>query len=360
MNKLEDGNYVEEQGLLVPKRFAGLEEALVGPFVIRSEHPVEEGISDLLMSSICKSSNAIAFKKKIMQTAGQEGVEVDLTNQSQDRISRYCSLMGMDEAQFKAQISYSYWQYIPGINCTVVADNVVCGRHHVFSSGKGVGVVDYLVIENGVAKSNCDGLTGARLKAVAPCLVEFYESIRKLFDPHHCPIVEIQSGEDGKNYFLQRHIGRDLESGSFEIPSDRKAKDGEIEATLVRGATPKDGIIVDATFSYPMGDNGLIRSLPGEEDASFHCSAVEFIFNEIMLRRRRFQLICKDLECGHLGVSELFKPEISLVVPFNRFGLSEKRLDDGYLKAQQSGKPFSIPMFVLSDGRRGFVKVLPE
>ncbi len=104
----------------------------------------------------------------------------------------------------------------------------------------------------------------------------------------------------------------------------------------------------------------------GHEDASFD-QHHNFMFSEIMTRRRTVQFIRKDIEdiasaslFSHLPKSHLFKPEISVSLPLDLLGMPNHFWSDMYRKTKEMGVPVRIPIHVVSDGRRAFVTLLNE
>lgn len=192
------------------------------------------------------------------------------------------------------------------------------------------------------------------MKKSLPEVIEFYETIRKLdkFDPNHCPIVEFQTYQNN-NYFLQYHRTRQIEPSTFVL--DRNLEENEFEAIYVRGATPPEGFTLKVVLYYPA------YQITEQEDGSFDFHK-NFTFSEIMSRRRIanfFIYSMKDLSINciykHLSKSRLFNSQISLSIPKNQIPID---LSLAYEKAKKTNKPVTIPIRVVSDGRKAYVKFL--
>ena len=356
--KLEVANYVESEGIAVPHRFKNLADALSSEkkFIIRSEHPQDyAGASD----------EWIAWNIRDHVFSQIDTVDQDIFEDNLKRLSfrhfgqRYCKYTGISKEEFFSKISYSYWEYLGGENRTIIADNTVKDRYHIFSnaeSSKKGGWLrgGYVVIDpEGIKDYSIIRKNEGPINSNFQNIIDFYQKVRRLdkFAGNHCPIVEVQTVGDNC-YFLQYHRGIDLSSApSFTL--DRVAEEGEAEAIWVRGATPENGTVVDTNVYY----GGYSYDLR-EEDAAleYHCDVA---FRELMIRQRKVQFIREDhlasiadeIVYHHLTVSQLFKPHISIV-------LTRKDVENLLLK--DLGKP-SIDFLphkkvrVISDGRRAFV-----
>lgn len=361
-------DYVEQNGMLVPRRFSSLNEARASglPILVRSEHPQDyDGASDLLFNTDLKN---VLEKSDITE----ENLKIELLKKEGPHdpkwyIYVYCSLLGLDESKFIDELSFSFWEKLSGYNRTVVADSSIKGRYHITTD-----IVreleNYTLFENGrILISAADKLTHEleeRLKG----LIELYEQIRNLdrFDKNHCPLLEIQT-IDGKNYFLQYHRTRDFNQAKFEL--DRDPKDDELEALFVRGATSPKGIECKVTITNP-DPNMLLRKytpydkwrLPEIEDGSFD-NHYNLMFSEIMVRKRKIQIINGTSSesvlwqtiVKHISRSKLFKPEVSIVIDRNSI-VSENEFSKIEETAKKTKENQYINLYVISDGRRAFVK----
>ena len=341
--KLTIADYVESNGILVPRRFASLEDARISgiDFLGRSEHEQDHnGVSGLLRSYRKDSIQDVSSEDQLLDYFFEEEIPYD--------INAYCKLLGMETNTLRDQTSFSFWEYIEGHNITIIADSAISERHHiVIDRGN---FENYSVFEKGRQISSFIKELPEELLQEIPKWIEQYEKIRQLdrFDLNHCPIMEMQRSLDGNLYFLQYHRTRDFSAPTFTL--DREKEKGEIEALFVRGAT-KGAFECEATVFYRHEDIVLSDS----EDSSF--GSREDVFEEIMLRRRKVQLIRRHSKLnnyfprivGHSTKSELFKPEVSLCVkPFDLFSVDEWRHH-----GEHGG---TISLRIISDGEKAFVK----
>lgn len=316
-------DYVEQNGILVPRRFDSLAAARSShrPIFLRSEHPQEyDGVSGLLDSF--ELSNKFYPVKSSRNV--EEAVEryFNYLDHKKDKpfYQIYCRLLNLNEDEFKSQVTFSIWEYLPGYNRTVVADSAIPGRHHVITRWKEDNEFCrvYHIFKDGKLENICVGSRAEELDAGQENLIETYEQVRHLphFDSNHCPIMEFQTYQD-KNYFLQYHRGRDFSPATFTL--DRSLRKGEKEALFVRGATSSaEGQIFKITVYYGVYDTFL----PENEDGSFDLHR-RSIFSALQYRRRKLQ-ISSATDCiyefdslggAHGSVSKMFKPEIFTIFP---------------------------------------------
>jgi hypothetical protein len=123
------GDYVETEGILVPHRFADFEEAQfaaqnVTAVIARSEHPDEySGPSGLgYTSQFIPNEDGVMLPRHHMRKRDVTGLYEHYAH----------TWGGQSPDSYVADASESYWQAIPGINITCVADDTVKGRYHVF------------------------------------------------------------------------------------------------------------------------------------------------------------------------------------------------------------------------------------
>ncbi|MCA9486282.1 MAG: hypothetical protein KC548_01400 [Nanoarchaeota archaeon] len=386
------GDYVEKKGILVPKRFTSLEEALESNlrFLMRTEGLFEyEGVSGLLEShtispEIIRNAKINDEKRKkigrdpvgefqrenkilreIKDTPSKE-TEEQLFALKETTIKEYCRLLGIDPHEFKQGLSFSYWQVITGCNRTMIADSAIEGRYHLFSTfDKEIYPRDdsffrhnYTIFENGkiIQSGPYNNLVVEELNKI-PKFIEFYETIRKLphFDPNNCPLLEFQTDIEGKIYFLQYHRTRDFRQATFSL--DRQAREDERVADYVRGATGPEGIIVNTSLSYPFP-----FQLYDEEEASFDKDP-NWIFSETMTRRRLVQFQSGGFEriaigsssSQHLPRSKLFNPLLSIGIDERKKKFFSKEEENYHNERAESGKVSTIPLRVISDGRKAYV-----
>lgn len=238
--KITLGDYVERNGILVPKRTRDYGQALsfTKPMA-RSEHEQDyDGIPNLFHSPLVDGSapDYATFREEAVSSV-------------ENRIHNYnvCDHV----RKLLAEVSYSFWEVVDGgQNYMVIADNAINGRYHfILRETK----ENYLtVIENGeivFSDNESKSLTPSEFAK----MIKFYEEVRNLdrFDPNHCPIVECQF-VDPDVYFLQYFRSNDFQEADFVL--DRPLEENEIKAQFVRGITPEEGLELKATFVHDAGD----------------------------------------------------------------------------------------------------------
>lgn len=390
--KREIADYVESKGILVPRRFANLDQALSSgkPFIIRSEHLQEyDGVSNLL-KSLKITREQIGMNRgrygselremewdyvfrhhpdqrmlrleaegKIIAQLGnisQDRFEDNLKNLSRRNIDEYCRLQNINSRKFFSEISYSYWELLKGYNRTIVVDSGISGRYHIFTTTttpNGERQFGYTIVEDGKIIPDISYLLLEEDLTLLSS-VSFYESVRNLghFDKNQCPLVEMQT-VNGNHYFLQYHRGTDINPSQFKL--EREAEKNEIKATFVRGVTPKEGMIVKVNF-HSGNENNSLR----QEDGAIDDPALN-IFTELMVKQRKLQISIaasmKDIAVSaadeHLPKSILFKPLISVILKDREVAslFEETFLDD-------PNSALQIQVRVVSDGRRAYIKRL--
>lgn len=347
-------DYVEQNGILVPRRFATLDEALQSdvPIIVRSEHPQEyDGASGLLFSPLLDRPPAMHDEKSLKSTVLG----------ANSYYKSYCALMGIDEKSFLDNVSVSFWERLVGYNLSIVADSAIKGRYHIFSQTSDKRS-SYLIVDNYKIIGQEMQKDLPELVKGLPSIIEFYEKVRQLdnFDPNHCPIIEAQY-LDGQVYFLQYHRTRDFEPATFTL--ERILKTHEREATFVRGATPPTGLIVKTTAYYAATFKTVSWALTDEGGSfDYHDNSV---FAELMTRRRIFQMVLANhlldvslnLASGHLSLSQMFKPKLSLGIDHKDFHylVPQDELALMKLTARENGKDQFIWLYVISDGRRAYI-----
>ncbi len=359
------GDYVESNGVLVPRRYASFEEAKNHGLVLaRSEHPQDyDGCSGILESLLLNQDN-FNSEEEIRQ-------RVLYPPTSSNNVNAYLKLSQQDPEKFKGECSFSYWQKIPGDNVMVVADSAVPERYHltfkkVFKKRGLIYRVDraYFIVEREeIIKSYLDTEGSERSFKQVSSLIQDYEKIRKMdhFDPLHCPLMEFQSAY-GKNFFLQYHRTRDFEPADFVL--DRGLKKGEVEAFMVRGKTPREGMKnVPINVYRPKSQGDWL--VPEHEEGAW--DGLGWIpFEELAVRKRKVQISNgknhpEDMPINplslftldHTSRSQMFKPEISLTVPLWKIYPDEdNKIDIG----RKTGEDQYIYLDIISDGRKAYVK----
>jgi len=358
------GDYVEQNGILVPRRFDSLAEARASglPVIARSEHPQEyAGCSGILKSPDMQSDeySGVRTEEELKIKALSRPGHTPL------RYEQFCKFSGYDEDKFRQEVSFSFWELLGGYDRIVVADSAIPNRYHVTTSlgSEGEQFLNYAIVKNGsIVRQFVTPLTPA-LREGLPLLLRVYEEVRHLdrFDPKHCPIMEMQTVGD-KNYFLQYHRGRDFELARFRL--DRGLRKGEKEMAFVRGATQEGGMKCKVTVYYA-GQREKAFQLQDEDGSwDFHNNHV---FPELRVRQRKVQMenLQVDLDwtmmkfaLGHLQWSKLFKPQVSIINRFEDFSSEGEFGHDVYLRIQESGENSCMWLDIVSDGRRSFVERL--
>ena len=364
------GEYAESKGILVPRRFASYEEAIKSglPVIIRGEHEQDyAGISNLV------PSYDISFDYTAKKFEGIEDYESLKRKILDDEETRnpevYCRLLGLDESKFEKEVSFSFWEAIPGVNRTVIADSSIKDRYHVMSyrNCPPHHLSNYLVFEKGKALKHLWLKLPEDMEKALPDLIDMYDEIRNLdrFDPNNCPSMEFQTGDDGKNYFLQYHRIRDLQESKFVL--DREPEKDEIEAMFVRGATPSEGIDCKITLIYGWqtvyGAKKDFFKLPKSEDGSLDLHYQD-VFTELMSRKRKVQaMVSKELGWSlvkmivhHNPRSRLFKPEMSFFVDADF--IRDEDYNGKYERSRKTGEDQFMHVHVVSDGRKCYLKKL--
>lgn len=312
--------YVEQQGILVPRRFSSLGEARSAgvPVIARSEHPQEYGGVSGLLSSPSFS--------QIPKDLTESMIKREVYKKRKSDIDNYCKTFNTNLASLMDEMSFSFWEQLGGYNRTIIADSAIPGRYHVTTFSNTLPIGTYSIVE---PQGNVQHF-GESLPSDADNLVELvklYEQVRNLdrFDPNHCPILEVQT-VDGKNYFLQYHRTRDFSPASFSL--DRAPKENEIEAVFTRGATPLEGV----TAKRGVGESYYnLQLLP----AFFMFTHASFSINDIL----------EAAVHSHLETSFVYKPCVFVVAAKSQI-------------AQIAGEAWEdepVLFRVVSDGRKAYV-----
>lgn len=381
--KREIAEYVASHGIKIPPIFADLREALRSgqPVLVRSEHPQDRAGSSGVVDSLLINPQELStfylrdssdwkefFKRRqpnlksrlIEATAMQAGslpqteVEKRIGGLSFYSINGYCKFNGIGRSDFMKDLSFSYWQALPGINRAVIADSAIKGRHHILSYGQdmrqGFFVLRnhaYYIIENGQVTEGDNYKFPKESDSMYQSVIDFYESVRSLpkFNPNHCPIMEVQT-VNKKHYFLQYHRTRDFQAADFVL--DRPAGEGEMEAVFVRGVTPSEGMSVTVGVHYD-----ALMPKPEEEGAMDFWPNRQLI--EAFVRNRKLQIIdAKDMfsdDPGHRQRSLLFKPQLSIALERDQRDL----LKAGINYSEENPQPM-FQVEVVSDGRKAYIK----
>ncbi len=381
--KEEIAAYVESQGILVPKRFASLQEALDSGklFIIRSEFAREyfeaaglfySPTFDAWYQKKYEESNFVNEEPfteflEALQTYKKTGSSeefVKILRQPDRRIRIYSDLMRFNVDDVLQNTDYSYWELLGGVNRSMIEDSAVRGRYHLFTSyrnERGHQMNSYIIFEEGkVIQHSLKELDPQKL-AELPRLIAFYEKIRTLprFDPNHCPVIEFQT-LDEKDYFLQYHRTRDRSLATFKLK--RKRLKNEVRALYVRGVTPPEGRELDLSINVYLDQapgSGRVALPPNEARYnSFQKSYPTYL--ELMSRK----VSAVFSECNfdritsagsgqdpHLLKSEIYIG-IDLTALIPDFEVRRRALPDFH--------KFTVKVRVVSDGTRAYVSLIND
>lgn len=384
--KSEIGDYLESCGILVPRRFASLEDAKKAglPVIGRFEHPQDyEGASNIGPSLRINYPEKEDWRLKYCNSLQDLKIRIkqpDFSDgdfrQVRENMEYYCFRMGIKNIEgFIDQASFSFWEFIPGVNLAVVADSAIDGRFHVTMQCRaGVGLINYAVIEPDkslrlplasqkylfrgnsplceeyIPNTEYYGHLEPRLEQIARESVEVYKNVRNLqrFDKNHAYILEMQADKEGRLYMLQVHRTRDMDIPNFTV--ERPTEEGWIDALEVRGKTKtKEGERFRLTYH---GTWYLSGELPDEQASCYR--TLYPLFDELMSRRRELEILdggnsfCEKI-VGHGGRSSFFKPRLSLV--FDCYG---GFLTEDERKNRENGATMDIK--VIADGTRAFIR----
>lgn len=343
--KLRVGEYVRSQGILVPRTFSSLQAALDSgvPFIVRTESPYEyDGASGMGRSFLFDAYMIEEFRRdtgknlsisspapamaQYFRDSDQDNFERTLAKIFEKRITQLAGLAKLPSRAFIDSFSFSYWEYLPGINISVVADSAVSNRYHVFSSS--VSSWNYAVIQDGEISIQGPMYTGGahpqlyehELIGDPKTLIAFYERVRTLpaFNRKNSAIVELQAVQPGEYAFLQYHRTRDFRPANFRIDGDKLLSLGYRKADFVRGATPENGVEFEVSLQP---DAPGVSSDLGTYTASYVYRSESHSYKELMTRRVQALFIDLNFEriafdsFGHLQRSQLFNPPITVLLP---------------------------------------------
>jgi hypothetical protein len=301
---------------------------------------------------------------KKMNTFSQNEIEEIIKLFSIPNVKKYCEILWLDLEKFLSWISFSYWELLEWYNRTIVADNTIKWRYHIVTRWNWV--YNYFVYDNWVIildwisdphlVSSVTELPKDLVKWLTK-LISFYESIRNLekFNPNHCPVIEAQTTNDWENYFLQYHRTRDTDYSTFTL--NRPLEDWEIKADFVRGITPEDWVEIDVIV-------GSRKEHFNWYGWAFSQASFKPVFNEIQTKKVRLILMDQWIDWvtlwialwWHLGLSDLFNPEISLVLPewFYKKFIWEKYREF----SKKTWKDAIMRVRIISDWRRAYFKII--
>jgi hypothetical protein len=167
----------------------------------------------------------------------------------------------------------------------------------------------------------------------------------------------------GKNYFLQYHRTRNFNASTFTL--QRNSESEEIPAFFVRGHTPPEGIHIKTTAYYADAINdrdSLKWRLPESEEASIS-TFLNRAFSELLSRRTKVKFLMTSklfmtlfgLVGDHVSKSEIFKPEISIIINSEKIFPESERYEMRK-RTRETGENQYMNLYVISDGQRCFVR----
>lgn len=379
------GEYVEKSGFSVPKRYESLGDALGAvqqgaTIVMRSEHPLEYDTFSGLLDSYRLNTETLSredkeFTKAINSGASEEDVLLIAKREGISRvpINRYLELARKSSGEYLQEMSFSFWEYVPGRNIAVVADDAIDGRYHITSYGTdGRGGALGGIFNNGGEPFNTnDAAADSLSEDISPHsisqLIITYEGIRSLpdFNQRQCPIMELQLGDDGTIWFLQYHKARPFRPHTDGLDlRDYPAQEGWFKAEAVRGAIGRFVTLRTAIW-YP---EGYKPSLDGD-DASFDMH-YDVGLSEFLARQRAAyfsehsvrNLYHNMADGSHELRSRWFKPNGSLTIgraAYNQL-IPEDKKDTlaNLVLGKDIMARFAID--VASDGLAGYVRLNPD
>jgi hypothetical protein len=381
--KKEIGDYIEGEGILVPKRFKSLLAAKRSgqPFIIRSEHPQDyAGISGWLDSIIVNKDRVTRSQRTLRRdhymygydskdflkeigtaisgSVSQRTLEALLKRSEEKRISEFAKVTYQDPSDIEDDISYSYWEHLSkGNNIQVVQDKAIPQTYHILAFRSTPSTVASYGRYNS-EKEDFDfehmPITPA-LKKSMPEIIKTYHKVSglKKFDYKTNPLLELQV-INGRVYFLQYHVGSKSQDPKFRL--DRSPYKGEIEADLVIGATKPEGETVNVIWNREQDYIFPEREACAKEQAHNHGTIREEIMKprtDIMLLpiSTSFSFYCLKIGVGHDQASSLFMPKVSVI--FN-----QKKIDLTKFKHYDRYRTDSFPAHIISDGNKAFIRQL--
>lgn len=283
--KKDIGEYVRANSdIKVPVRYESLEQALNtmqkgSPVIMRSEHPQEyDQFSGLLDSYVLDKEHpprGNPFLADILRCSGTSEeilMSAKLDGPTKRALRRYLTLTRQTDT-FYDDVSFSFWEHIPGRNIAVVADDAVEGRYHLTSHGSGGrggprgGIFNVRGRPFNESDAIADSLGQNMDHQTIKQLIKTYDQVRDLprFSRQQCPIMEMQVDDNGEIWFLQYHRARTFRATTERLdPKDYPYQEGWQLAQTVRGAI---GSFV--TLKTALWHPEHYRPADRPEDASF-------------------------------------------------------------------------------------------
>lgn len=389
--KKEIADYVEPMGIKVPKRYETFDEAMHvvrngGAIMVRSEHPQEyDHFSGLSHSYLVNSDQLRNANNELISAINDGRSEEDILHLAKweslkwTPMRRYLELNAQTAGEFYKDMSFSFWEYIPGKNIAVVADDAISGRYHLTSYGsEGRGGAVGGIFNAAGAPFNFEDQTADSMSDVVKSdkiaeLIAAYEKVRALpkFSERQCAIMEMQLADDGTIWFLQYHKARPFRANEDRLdPRDYDANEGWLRAQVVRGAIGSYATLQTALYypSFPKGAAQQYTPL-NPEDASFDFH-YDIGLSETVARNRvaffspeSAHLQYRNMADGaHAPRSRWFKPfgAFSLGEDVNRALIPEDKKDILLRSVHLENMMGRFVIDVASDGLTGFVRLNPD
>lgn len=370
--KAEIADHVEALALSwvkVPERytFAVMKEKIMKweKIIIRSDTPYEYAWASGLLESFLSDSNIVKKLNREMINSPKDLTDQLIAHQSRE-IEDYCRFANIDLQTFKNKTSYTYWQFVEWTNRTVVADDSVPWRYHIFSNGSryNYSTVDIDASWNLTIHNQSTNPLDKNLEQWVAKLINCYNSVRNApgFDPKQCPAIEIQTAANGDNYFLQYHITRESkEKPNFYVDEESYPRnEWWMKAAFVRWSTPKEWVDVDIAIS--LWDDSAVMWLQWN-----YTGLVWWIGKEIATRnswfinvqyindRSNIQTVMDDTVDNHNAKSNIFNPELSLYITEKL--IPQFTLETLMNQSSNTWKTVTISVRVISDGTNAVIKV---
>lgn len=376
--KREIAEYVASEWFRIPKVYDNLEEAQESgeDYVVRSEHPWHYTSRDESFESYCIFPENSKNRLRLIQ---EEKKRQERRRHMPTVLRSFERKYWKTYEEFYKNAGYSYWKFIEGTNHYIIEDQDVSGRFYIFSDvykkKKKYKRILSIIERNEVysfqgyyrehdtwkyAFFDSDSIEEISGRCISVWLEELYSQIKGLpnFDQSNCPVMEIQEDNEGDFYFLQYH--RIKENNGISRPPfilNRSCEEWEEEIKCIRWVTPEAWRILEFKWWWEEFDDKI---------------NIEWIDNEYGFA----DLLWKWM---HFGIERIFKNDIfiedfingllnkwSWGEKFTFWDLSWKEVSC-YTVAHVvkiisyiQNEYFSIPIRLISDGRKAYVKVMMD
>ncbi len=239
------------------------------------------------------------------------------------------------------EIQISYWEYIPGINGSIIEDDSIKDSYHIILTDKETNKTQYFPRIK----------TNQTTNQMVNNIIYNYKKIKSEED---CPIVEFQIGKDKKFHFLQYHKVSNHKFGNFKINETKLKYEGYKKAIFVRGKTSINGKIAKLKIDNQKNNknsNGKINITQGisyQDEIESRNREIQ-IFNYASFENFKTDLLNKY---GHVSKSLLFKPKISLITNLEQI-LTENEIID---IIENPNKEKTLDFHIISNGEKAYIK----